>query len=281
VTSRTRSRAAVGQARRTRPVRRNSPRLSPVRAGAALAMLASAAAVYGVGASPAFEAVAVDLAGIRYSDETELRRRLAIPEGTNLFGLATDSLEARLLEVPTVARASVSVRLPGTVVVEIDERDPILVWQVGERRLLTDRDGTLFAPLPARPGSEAAALPVVVDRRAPSAEYGVGSRLDPVDLDAATRLASLRPVDVGSAATSLAVELSDEQGFVLLAARAGWSAVFGFYTPSLRTPEMIPSQVRLLASLLLERGERNVQRVVLASETDGTFTTPLPTATAR
>ena len=58
----------------------------------------------------------------------------------------------------------------------------------------------------------------------------------------------------------------------------GWSAVFGFYTPSLRTTELIPGQVRLLRSLLVGR-EQLVDRVILASETDGTYTpraTPKP-----
>jgi hypothetical protein len=47
-------------------------------------------------------------------------------------------------------------------------------------------------------------------------------------------------------------------------------AVFGFYTPSLRSPEMVPGQVRLLRSLLSDR-EDALARVVLASETDGTY----------
>ena len=48
---------AVGASpmRRTRPVKRASAGLSPVRAGAALTMLLAAFAIYGVGASPAFE----------------------------------------------------------------------------------------------------------------------------------------------------------------------------------------------------------------------------------
>ena len=54
------------------------------------------------------------------------------------------------------------------------------------------------APTIRRP--RPAALPVIDDRRAASVGLSVGQRLDPVDLDAATRLASLRPADVGSAA---------------------------------------------------------------------------------
>ena len=53
---------------------------------------------------------------------------------------------------------------------------------------------------------------------------------------------------------------------------SGWRAVFGFYTASLRTPELVPGQVRLLRSLLIGR-EAMVDRVILASETDGTYTT--------
>lgn len=277
--SRTRPRVAAGHARRTRPVRRSSAGLTRVRSAALLALLASGAAIYGVGAAPAFGFATLDLSGMRYTDEAAVRSRLDIQPGTNLFGLATEPLEARLLELPTVTRASVSVELPATLSVEVAERSPILVWQIGERRHLVDRDGRLFAELGARPTDEARSLPVVDDRRATSTSLAVGMNVDPVDLDAATRLGSLRPTDVGSAARGLRVELTDDNGYVVRAEPSGWTAVFGFYTPSLRTPDMIPGQVQLLRSLLLEEGERNVVRVTLASETDGTFTTPRPEPT--
>ena len=64
--------------------------------------------------------------------------------------------------------------------------------------------------------------------------------------------------------------VTDENGFVVGTRPTGWTAVFGFYTPSLRTTELIPGQVRLLRSLLVGR-EQLVDRVILASETDGTY----------
>ena len=70
---------------------------------------------------------------------------------------------------------------------------------------------------------------------------------------------------------SLAVVVTDANGFILDTRPKGWSAVFGFYTQSLRTTELIPGQVRLLRSLLSGR-EGLVDRVILASETDGTYT---------
>ncbi len=199
--------------------------------------------------------------------------------GANLFQLDTGPLEDDIGALTTVAEAAVSVRLPDTLVVRLEEREPILVWRVGERYFLADVEGTLFAVLGDIPPAETAALPVIEDRRESSESLTVGRRLDAVDFDAARRLASLVPADVGSSAERLGVLVTDERGFVLRSAPDGWDAVFGFYTPSLRTPELVPGQVRLLRSLIIGR-EPSIDRVILASDTDGTYTTkPPPTPT--
>ncbi len=269
-----RSRAPL-PSRRTRPVRRASRGLSTVRAGAALAMLVSAAAIYGVGASSAFAYTKLQVDGVRYTDAAAIESALAEARGTNLFRLTTGPLRAIVESMPTVASARVQVRLPGTVAVTVDERQPIVVWAIGDARFLVDAEGLLFEKL-ADPSAGRADVPVVVDRRARSVGLGVGMSLEPVDLDAATRLASLVPADVGSAATSLNVVVTDENGFVVAARPDGWSAVFGFYTPNLRSTDIIPGQVRLLRSLLDGR-EANVDRIVLASETEGTYIArPMP-----
>ncbi len=239
--------------RRSRQVRRASAGLSPVRAGAALVMLATAAAIYGVGASSAFDYRSVQVTGAQLTDPAVIESTLALARGQNLFALATGPLVAALEGLPTVRSAQVEVRLPGTLAVTVDERVPVMVWQVGDRRYLADADGTLFGLMPAHPPADVAKLPVIDDLRLSAADLDVGKRLDPVDLDAATRLASLVPGDVGSSAVSLSVSVSDENGFVLGTKPGTWSAVFGFYTPSLRTTDMIPGQVRLLRSLLTGR----------------------------
>jgi len=251
-------------------VRRASAGLSPVRAGALLAMLLAAAAVYGVANSSAFEFQDVRLEGVAYTDAAAVDRSLDDVRGKNLFGLRTAPLERRLLDLPTVRRADITVRLPGSLLVRIQERTPILVWRVGARRYLVDVEGRLFAILGDTPPAGVAALPVVEDRRAASAGLSIGGHLESVDLDAATRLASLVPADVGSEASGLSVIVGDANGFIVRARPQGWSAVFGFYTLSLRTPDLIPGQVRLLRSLLIGR-EPLVDRVILASETDGTY----------
>lgn len=244
-------------------------------------MLLAAAAVYGVANSSAFEFRDVRLEGAAYTDPAGVDRAIEGVRGQNLFGLRTAPLEARLLELPTVRGADIAVRLPASLLVRLQERAPILVWRVGARRYLVDIDGRLFAMVGDEPPASVAALPVVEDRRAASAGLSIGGHLESVDLDAATRLASLLPADVGSEAVGLSVIVGDANGFIVRARPDGWSAVFGFYTLSLRTPDLIPGQVRLLRSLIIGR-EPLVDRVILASETDGTYTlkpTPRPSAT--
>lgn len=267
--------------RRTRSIRRASAGLTPVRAGAILAMLLSAAAIYGVAHSSVFTYATATVEGVTYTDQAAVVAVLEDARGANLFGLVTRPLEERIRELPTVRSADVSVRLPDTVAVRLRERSPILVWQVGARRYLVDIDGQLFARLADAPPEAAAELPVVEDRRAAAVGLAVGRAIERVDLDAATRLASLVPADVGSEAEALHVYVSDANGFTVRTKPSTWQAVFGFYTPTLRTPELIPGQVRLLRSLLIGR-EPLIDRVILASETDGTYTTkatPLPSAT--
>ena len=261
--------------RRSRPIRRASPALSVARAAAALAMLASAGAIYGVGASSAFEVAHLQVDGALFTDVAAAEQAVGDARGANLFGLSTEPFETALEALPTVDRATVTVQLPGTLVMTLRERVPVLIWRVGARRYLADSTGSLFARLGDDPPAEAADLPVIDDRRAASAGLSIGARLDPQDLDAATRMASLVPGDVGSAAEELAVRVTDENGFVVRADPQGWLAIFGFYTPSLRTPDLIPGQVRLLRSLLIGR-EPLIARVILASETDGTYV-PKPT----
>jgi cell division septal protein FtsQ len=235
-------------------------------------MLVSAATIYGVGASSAFGFGQLTIDGRRFTAEEAVRDQLALPSGANLFGLSTETLAERVRTLPTVREATVSVALPDRLSVTLTERVPLLVWRVGDHEYLVDRDGTLFAEVGEPAPADAASLPRLEDRRASAAGLTVGSRLDPVDLDAATRIGSLTPADLGSSAPSLRLSVTDQNGFVVRSGTAGgWTAIFGFYTPTLRTPELIPGQVRLLRSKLAEAGESTIERVVLASDTDGTY----------
>jgi cell division septal protein FtsQ len=272
-----------GGVRRTRPVRRASAGLTPVRAGALLVVLAGVAAMYGLASSEAFTAHRTTISGATWTSDEAILTALAIPAGTNVFTIRTGDLERRLADIPAIRGATVSVSLPDEVRVAVAEREALLDWRVGDRSFLVDEEGRLFGELGPDAPEAAADLPVVVDARAQSMVYEVGSTLDPVTLDAALRLASLRPSDVGSAARSLVLRVDDQNGFTMRTRPASWTAVFGFYTPTLRTTDLIPGQVRLLRSFLAGR-EDTVDRLILADERGGTLipkTTPKPTATPR
>ncbi|MEO7665094.1 MAG: FtsQ-type POTRA domain-containing protein [Candidatus Limnocylindrales bacterium] len=256
------------------PRRRRIPRLTPPRAAAILGVLAALGGLYGLGATSAFTYTRAEMPHLRWTSRTDVESAIGIPAGANLFRIRVGPIEDRIMALPGVESASVSVSLPDTLVIGVRERTAILAWAVGDARWLVDRNGVVFAGMP--PGDAAAAgLPVIVDEREPSAGLAVGARLDPVDLDAARRLGSLVPADIGSAADRLLVTISDGPGFVVGTSPGSWVAVFGLYTASLRTPELIPAQVRLLRSLLDGR-ESLVAQVFLSDAENGTYV-PKPT----
>jgi cell division septal protein FtsQ len=267
-----------GAVRRTKPIRRASAGLTPTRAGALLALLAAVAGLYGAASSDAFAARRTEISGATWTTDDALRAAMAIPPGQNLFVLRTRQLEDHLAQIPAVLTATVTAALPDEVRVTIQEREPLLAWKVGERRFLVDQSGLLFAELGDAPPPGAASLPVIDDRRASGAVLAVGSSLDSVSLDAALRIGSLTPADVGSAAQRLDIAVDDTDGFTVRGQPVGWTAIFGFYTPTLRPTDLIPGQVRLLRSLILGR-EDTVLRVILADDRSGTYMprpTPVP-----
>ena len=62
----------------------------------------------------------------------------------------------------------------------------------------------------------------------------------------------------------MSVGVTDENGFTISSVPDSWVAVFGFYGRSLRTPDLVPSQVVLLQQLLQQAGEDTVALVILA-----------------
>lgn len=262
------------RARRLPTGRRRFRLVTPVRAGALLALVGSLLVGYGLVTAQVFAIQTIGVSPLRYTDRTELLGWLGVGAGTNAFRVSTTGLAGRLEGLPAVSSASVSVALPDRLVVTVTERTPILGWRVGDVTFLVDRDGLIFHWVPT--GSDAAAgLATVVDQRAVSPiGLSVGTPLDPVDLDAATRLASLTPADVGSSAAGLAVSITDGDGFVLSTSPASWTAVFGSYGHVLRSPDLIAGQVRLLRSLLYGR-EAQLARITLADDRNGTYV-PLP-----
>jgi hypothetical protein len=256
--------------------RRASAGFSPRRAVAALVLLAAAGATWGVVASPVFGIRTIQVEGAGLTGDAEVRAALGLSSpAPNVFTVTTDTLRQRLLALPAVADADVSVGLPGTIHARVTEREPVLAWRSGDAVYLVDRDGRVVADTTS--GSDAAVaaadgLPLVTDRRAGTGLV-VGGQVDPLDLDVATRLLPLVPADVGSSAPAILVGVDDRDGWTLVpTVEDPWIGVFGFYGPEIRKPDMIPEQVRLLRSLLVGR-EAKILRAILAGERNGTVIT--------
>jgi hypothetical protein len=257
--------------------------MTPIRSAAVLAMLLAAGAVYGLAATPAFGFRQLDVSGNSLVSETAIRAAVSLAPGTNLVGLDTSPMLDRLAKITAIDAAEVAVGLPDTLEVRLRERRPIVVWAVGDHRLAVDEDGLLFADVTGASANLVRAVPVVRDERSSAAALAIGATLDPVDRDAATRLGSLTPSQIGSHAARLAIRITDDRGFTVSSGAGGWLAVFGFYGRSQRTPELIPGQIQLLTSLLAGR-EDTVLTVILADDRDGTYVpkpTPKPSATAK
>jgi len=271
--------SSVGRARGAgeRGLRRTRRIVTPARAGGLLGMLAAGFLLTLVTGPTAFGLSRTDLPELAWTESSAIVAALDLPDGGNVFGLDTAPLETALEALPGVASADVTVALPdAAVLVAVEERAAILAWEVGNRRYIADASGTIFAEI-----DDGAALPdgvaVVHDQRRSSVgAFAIGGHIPAVDLDVATRLGSLGPGDVGSSASALRVAVTDSDGYVVGTPR-GWDAVFGFYSPATRPTDMIPGQVRLLRSLLAGR-EPEVRRIILASETSGTY---VPRSTPR
>lgn len=208
-----------------------------------------------------------------------------IPMGASLLGVDLREAEEAVAALPLVASVRVSAGLPDGIQIRVREKSLLLRWQIGNQVYAVTESGELLGEVSSLhlAPSAAAALetsPLLIDDRTPSPLLAAG-QLTPTELDVATRLASLTPEDVGTAATALKLRLLSDFGFVVEATgpSIAWNAVFGIYSATIRPTDMIPGQVRLLRSLLANR-ETRIGWVILADDQAGTYTAkgvrPLP-----
>jgi hypothetical protein len=200
-----------------------------------------------------------------------------IPIGSSLLGVNLRAAEEAVAALPLVTSVRVSAGLPDGIQIRVREKSLLLRWQIGDRVYAVSESGELLgeaATLDLAPSAAAAlaAAPLLFDDRTSSPLPTVG-QLTATELDVATRLASLTPEDLGTAATTLTLRLLSDFGFVVEATGPSveWNAIFGIYSATIRPTNMIPGQVRLLRSLLAGR-ESRIGWVILADDQAGTYT---------
>jgi hypothetical protein len=122
-------------------------------------MAACLSGIFAVTISPSFATRTLEIHGATFTSQSIVRSILGIDAAPNAFGIDTDQAAAQLVRLPAVESASVQVRLPSTVVVTLVEREPKLVWAIGDRRYVVDKDGLIFGlvdsagnPIPSSAG---------------------------------------------------------------------------------------------------------------------------------
>jgi cell division protein FtsQ len=73
--------------------------------------------------------------------EPLLRAAIGVSKGDPILGFSLEETRARIETIPWVEHATVERRLPGTVVVNLQERRPFAVWQNQGKFVLVDRTG--------------------------------------------------------------------------------------------------------------------------------------------
>jgi cell division protein FtsQ len=158
------------------------------------AVVAVALAGVGLVRSPLLSVEAVRLPGLAPAAAAELSAALGVPAGANVLDVDLDALAARAEGLPWVATASARRRLPSTVEVRVDVREPVLAVDVGGTRYLLDAAAVVVAAVPRGAASavvpgDPGALPDVLATTAPV----VGRRLADRGVQAAAAVAADMP----------------------------------------------------------------------------------------
>ena len=109
----------------------------------------------------------VVIEGRQKTPEPLLRAALGVRSGDPILGFSLTGARQRIESINWVQSATVERRLPGTIVVALQERRPFAVWQHQGRFVLIDRGGEMVTDSDV--GAFAGQVPLVVGPGAPEA----------------------------------------------------------------------------------------------------------------
>lgn len=109
----------------------------------------------------------VEVEGLQKTPEPLLWAALAVHTGDPILAFSLADARSRIETINWVRSATVSRRLPGTIVVQLTERRPFAVWQNQGRFVLIDRDGQTVTDSDV--AAFARQVPLVVGAGAPAA----------------------------------------------------------------------------------------------------------------
>jgi cell division protein FtsQ len=142
---------------------------------ALIGVIALAALMYFLYTSPTFRVVEAEVTGAQRISPQEINLTLAI-SGQPIFLLRPADLEMRLrLSYPELLTAKVKISLPNHVLVMVEERQPLILWQQGESYTWIDAQGVAFRPR----GETPLLIPVVALGTPPASGIAASDPLSP------------------------------------------------------------------------------------------------------
>jgi hypothetical protein len=183
-----------------------------------LMALVLAAALYFAWNSPMFQVETPKVSGLQRLTETDIDLVLGIT-GQPVFTLYPPELRQQLAEAfPELSHIDVKIALPAEVVVEVVEREPVLVWSEDGKEVWLDAEGIAFTPR-----GEAPELPVVEGKR-PAVPQQAGGEQSTLYAEPALVTAALKMGGHAPEGTSIAY--SEQHGLGWQDYR-GWQVYFG------------------------------------------------------
>ena len=135
---------------------------------------------------PSFFVHSIELVYTDFIPGDEIYRASGV-HGLNIFWVNPNDVAANIQAVPGVRQVAVEVDWPATVYVEVEEKEPVLLWQQGGQHVWVDETGKTFL---AREQLDWL-LPVIVDDAA--APLPTGARIPMDVVTGARQLKQLRP----------------------------------------------------------------------------------------
>ena len=170
-------------------------------------------------------------AGTSFVSDADLDELLEPYRGASLLTLDSEALADRLRQLPAVADAHVSARLPDELEVTITEKVPAFTWLTvpgawWSRPMARHR--ARWRPTPSFRRSWRPSRPSTTSARRAGA-WPSGDAIPVVELATAQRLLAIDPTMIGSATTGLTLRIDDEYGFILVSLGPDWTLALGFY----------------------------------------------------
>lgn len=115
--------------------------------GMILLMMALCVYLY-MGNSPHFEVSSIKVKGNIFLPSSEVIKKAGIQLHTNILKIKPEEIKSRLDQEVWIKRATIRRELPNRIIIELQEREPFMIWMGGTKQdgrgYLVDREGVLL-----------------------------------------------------------------------------------------------------------------------------------------